>query len=308
MPESEHLENETESTQKKESFSIIASITPIVITILIGSLITLAIQIFQPPISVVPFSEENNPVAAPWLNAVFFVGLSLIAATIFLILIRKGKIFVLKLIFGFSLWFSSSFILFYILLVLLPLSTVSELYAVMIFSFVFGFLLALSLVSHKIPIKIRNLFVIALSSIIGFFLGYNSPTWSIVAILVGLALYDLYAVKKGPLGKLVSELEKGEEQGDGEILPFLGYTTNILQIGLGDLVFYTVLVTHLLSRPQFGIIDATAGAIGVILGAAITFSMLKKEKMLPGLPLSIFLGLGLVGLVELIKVLITLLG
>ncbi|MCD6484219.1 MAG: hypothetical protein J7L47_03805 [Candidatus Odinarchaeota archaeon] len=308
MSNTEHLEPTSENTQKQENFSVLSSISPIVATILIGSLITLAIQIFQPPISVVPFSEESNPVAAPWLNAVFFVGLSLVAATIFLILIRKGKIFVLKLIFGFSLWFSSSFILFYILLILLPLSTIMELYAIALFSFVFGFLLALSLVSHKIPVEIRNIFVIALSSIIGFFLGYNSPTWSIVAILVGLALYDMYAVKKGPLGKLVTELEKGEEQGNGDILPFLGYTTNILQIGLGDLVFYTVLVTHLLSRPQYGIVDATAAAIGVLLGAAITFSMLKKEKMLPGLPLSIFLGLGLVGLVELIKLLVTLLG
>ena len=301
MSEVEQSEEVTTSAQKPENISIIPSISPIIATILIGSLITLAIQIFQPPISVVPFSEENNPVTAPWLNAVFFVGLSLIAATVFLILIRKGKVFLLKMIFGLSLWFSGSFILFYILIILLPLENIAEFYAVIAFSSIFGVFLALSLVSYKIPVIIRNLFIIILSSIIGFFLGYNSPTWSIVAILIGLALYDMYAVKRGPLGKLVTELEKEEESKKGDILPFLGYTTNTLQIGLGDLVFYTVLVTHLLSRPQYGIVDATAGALGVLLGAIITFNMLKKEKMLPGLPLSIFLGLGFVGLVELIK-------
>ena len=305
MSESTQSEAKSEGIQKQDRFSILPSIYPIIATILIGSFITLAIQIFQPPISVVPFSEENNPTTAPWLNAVFFVGLSLIAATIFLILIRKGKIFVLKLIFGFSLWFSSSFILFYIMLILIPMTTMVEFYISVLFSFVFGFILALSLISHKVPIQIRNFFVILLSSIIGFFLGYNSPTWSIIAILVGLALYDMYAVKKGPLGKLVSELEKEEDKKGGDILPFLGYTTDVLQIGLGDLVFYTVLVTHLLSRPQYGIIDATAGALGVLLGAVITFKMLQKEKMLPGLPLSIFLGLGFVGIIEFVKYTIT---
>jgi hypothetical protein len=41
-----------------------------------------------------------------------------------------------------------------------------------------------------------------------------------------------------------------------------------------------------------GSIVALAAAIGILIGATITINSLRKNKILPGLPLSIFIGMG----------------
>ncbi|MCK4238460.1 MAG: hypothetical protein KAX33_05005, partial [Candidatus Lokiarchaeota archaeon] len=69
------------------------------------------------------------------------------------------------------------------------------------------------------------------------------------------------------------------------------YDISSLEIGIGDLAFYSMLTSHALIFTN-NIIILIATACAIILGTGITILGLKKNKILPGLPISIFLGLG----------------
>jgi hypothetical protein len=65
-------------------------------------------------------------------------------------------------------------------------------------------------------------------------------------------------------------------------------------MGLGDLTFYSMLSGHMLL--YFGLVPCLASMIGILFGCLLTFKMLEKKGMFPGLPFPIFFGL-ILGLV-----------
>ena len=46
----------------------------------------------------------------------------------------------------------------------------------------------------------------------GAFLAIILPTWTVLAMLIGLSLYDIYAVKKGPIRDIVNVAIEEEER------------------------------------------------------------------------------------------------
>jgi hypothetical protein len=60
-------------------------------------------------------------------------------------------------------------------------------------------------------------------------------------------------------------------------------------MGLGDLTFYSMLSGHMLI--YFGYISCIASMIGILAGCLLSFKMLEKKGMFPGLPFPIVLGL-----------------
>ncbi|GAB4318635.1 MAG: hypothetical protein Kow0069_21860 [Promethearchaeota archaeon] len=62
-----------------------------------------------------------------------------------------------------------------------------------------------------------------------------------------------------------------------------------LQIGIGDLVFYSVLTSHALVRTGSLLVVAIVAAL-VLVGLYLTLRALRNNKVLPGLPLSIVFG------------------
>ncbi|MHA1220863.1 MAG: hypothetical protein ACTSQB_03950, partial [Candidatus Heimdallarchaeota archaeon] len=62
-----------------------------------------------------------------------------------------------------------------------------------------------------------------------------------------------------------------------------------IELGLGDLAFFGMLFSFALIK--LGFFSAISAFIGVIIGAVITIKLLEKAKMMPGLPISIGLGL-----------------
>jgi hypothetical protein len=85
----------------------------------------------------------------------------------------------------------------------------------------------------------------------------------------------------------LTENELREKLQSGEIV----YDTSKLEIGIGDLAFYSMLTTSALIITGNLIIMAFT-AIAIIIGTGITIQGLKRNKILPGLPISIFLGIG----------------
>jgi len=104
---------------------------------------------------------------------------------------------------------------------------------------------------------------------------------TIIILPVVFALYDLYAVFMGPLKTLIST-------GDLPMLGPLVAKIGDLEIGLGDIAFYSLL-------PASGFIMAGWGGALLILavtniGLMATLKMLQNRRSFPGLPIPVLLG------------------
>jgi presenilin-like A22 family membrane protease len=136
----------------------------------------------------------------------------------------------------------------------------------------------------------RNIVVVFLGGALGVFLGVSIPVVSALLILAFLAVYDIIAVYKGPVGKIA---DSGLDQLKG-----LSFSFREIQMGLGDLVFYSMLCSVMLLNGDFGgWAPYLLSLAGVLVGSFLTFIMLKKKGIFPGLPIPILLGitLGLLG-------------
>src|SRR5205807_3078732 len=71
-------------------------------------------------------------------------------------------------------------------------------------------------------------------------------------------------------------------------LPGSMYTYGELTIGMGDLVFYSLVATT--AMVFFGLFSFFATAIGILAGSYLGFRALSKYEMFPGLPFSLLLG------------------
>jgi len=61
-----------------------------------------------------------------------------------------------------------------------------------------------------------------------------------------------------------------------------------LTIGMGDLVFYSLVAT--IAMVTFGLISFFGAAVGILAGTYLGFRALSKFEMFPGLPFSLLLG------------------
>ncbi|MEJ2479809.1 MAG: hypothetical protein P8Y78_06445, partial [Acidihalobacter sp.] len=71
----------------------------------------------------------------------------------------------------------------------------------------------------------------------------------------------------------------------------LSYAFKDVQMGLGDLVFYSMLVGSLLFRFQPNLLPCLVSLIGITVGSLLTLVILEKKGIFPGLPFPIALGL-----------------
>ncbi|MHA2327026.1 MAG: hypothetical protein ACXACR_00745 [Candidatus Hodarchaeales archaeon] len=201
-----------------------------------------------------------------------------------------------------------------------------------IFSLLLGLLGTISFgIQSFDKILFKNLMMIFFGAMIGSLLGIHLPLLTALLILIGLSLYDIYAVFRGPLKGIIEygreTAEEFEESLDIEnvetveyvkvpLLPALPvYSTPLINIGLGDFAFFSMLisVSVLISIELATPIPLIGGLVGLFLGAFYTFKLLKKDRALPGLPLPIFGGIGfiisgvvaclLLGITDLISVL-----
>jgi presenilin-like A22 family membrane protease len=124
--------------------------------------------------------------------------------------------------------------------------------------------------------------VVCLGGALGVFFGASIPLLSALLILVFLAVYDVFAVYKGPVGKIA---HSGLDQLKG-----LSYSFKDIQMGLGDLVFYSMLSGIMLFNFE-GVVPYIVSFVGILVGVFLTFMMLEKKGIFPGLPIPVFLGL-----------------
>lgn len=251
---------------------------PVLVSLLFG-LICAYLLIAQPlpPMNVTPFSEGTA--SAPFGNAIYFVILISLSATIFYVLLkRKSR----KLIFA---------------LIAMALTTASLLLSLIYLSAIFAYAPALDflvlplsivltlifdLAIFRLGSKARNVAVVLLGGGLGVFFSAAIPFFSAILILVFLAVYDIFAVYYGPVGKIA---HSGLDQLQG-----LSYSFKDIQMGLGDLVFYSMLSGSMLMNYK-SFFPYFISLIGILAGSFLTLVMLEKKGIFPGLPFPIVFGL-----------------
>ena len=120
---------------------------------------------------------------------------------------------------------------------------------------------------------------------VGSFFAETLPSWTALALPVAFSLYDIYAVFKGPLKALIGTAP-------GVALVGMSIKAGEFTIGLGDVVFYTLLPSLALTLfySRFGVLPALLTIAAIDVGMVATLFLLSKRRMLPGLPIPMLLG------------------
>ena len=228
-------------------------------------------------VNVTPFPD--NTISGPVSNAIYFVILIAISATVFYILLkRKSR----RLITG---------------LIALAMTAASMLLSIIYLSAIFAYVPSLDvlvlplstlltvlfdLAIFRLGSNARNVAVVCLGGALGVFFGASIPLLSALLILAFLAVYDIIAVYRGPVGKIA---QYGLDQLQG-----LSYSFKDVQMGLGDLVFYSMLSGTMLFNFN-SLFPCLVSILGILAGSFITLVLLEKKGIFPGLPFPILLGI-----------------
>ncbi len=276
------------TTELKAPLTLLA---PILASLLFSVLCTLLIMNSQvETFQVAPFSDETNPFG-PFGNATYFVVLVAIGATVLYILLKRKNRRLIAILTGFALSLAT-----------FTLSLIFSLIALTQLAAPFPEILALTIATCLTALadytiffsknRLSSLTLLAIGGSLGAFLAFAIPIRSAIVILIFLAVYDAFAVYRGPVGKIANS---GLEQLRG-----LTFSFQNVQIGLGDLTFYSMLVSSMLMN--FGQLSSLASIVGVLLGCLLSFKLLEKKGIFPGLPIPIALGLTIGFLIWLLQV------
>jgi presenilin-like A22 family membrane protease len=237
---------------------------------------------------ITPFDED---IFGSFGNASYFVILVGVGASMLYLLIKRGNRKLINLITGSALTLATFMLC--VVYLLAAFSRISFPYLevlVLVLSLIMTSLS--SFIIFRVKSKVSHIIVLLLGGALGTFLGASIPTLSAIMILIFLSVYDAFTVYYGPVGKMASI---GFEQFRG-----LSYSFKGIQMGLGDLTFYSMLSGHMLLN--FGFIPCLASVLGILFGCMLVFKLLEKKGMFPGLPFPVLFGLSFGYLASLLNI------
>lgn len=253
-------------------------LTPILVSLLFG--VSCTSLILTSSVEIYPITPLSENVFGSLGNALYFVVLVGVGASSLYFLLKRRSYKLIRIVTGFALttavftlsfiYLSAAFSKFIIPHIETLILTSSLLITILVDFTIFR--------AHN---RGCNLIVLCLGGALGAFLGVSVPTRSTILILCFLAVYDIFAVYRGPVGKIA---RSGLEQLRG-----LSFSFKDIQMGLGDLTFYSMLSGHMLL--YFGLVSCLASIVGILLGCFLAFKMLERKGMFPGLPFPILFGL-----------------
>ncbi len=270
---------QSKSEQDKFKFQIVY-LVPILASLIFGlgcAYLLIPQQSQVIPVTPIPESTPGAPIG----NALYFVVLIAISATVFYFLIKRRSKRIIK---G---------------LIIVALTTASLLLSLVYLSALFTYFTSVDFLVIPLAIDltvlfdlaifrfgsiVRNAAVVFLGGALGIFFGFSIPLWSAVVILAFLAVYDVIAVYRGPVGKIA---ESGLDQLQG-----LSFSFKDIQMGLGDLVFYSMLTGAMFFSFLPSFLPCIDSIVGIMAGSILTLFMLERKGIFPGLPFPIMLGLG----------------
>jgi len=253
-------------------------LTPILASLLFGMLCTFLISTSSIELYRITILPEDN--IGPLLNAGYFVVLVGVGAFLLYLLLKRKSHNLITVITGFALTTAVFMLSFIYLFATLSRFSIPYIDAfILISSLLITILVDFTI--FRVQSRVYNFIVLCLGGALGAFLGVSIPTLSAILILCFLAVYDVFAVYRGPVGKIARNgLDK---------LRGLSFSFKDIQIGLGDLTFYSMLASRVFY--DSGLLFCFASTVGVLIGVFLAFKMLENKGMFPGLPLPIVLGL-----------------
>mmetsp|Transcript_18341 Transcript_18341/g.37377 ORF Transcript_18341/g.37377 Transcript_18341/m.37377 type:complete len:384 (+) Transcript_18341:74-1225(+) len=134
------------------------------------------------------------------------------------------------------------------------------------------------------PRTLQQAYLVAVSGLIAWS-ATRLPEWTTWGVLAAVSAWDLVAVltPRGPLKLMVEEAERRAEP-----IPGLVYEGDEIKLGLGDFIFYSLLVGRASLR---GAAATVSCAVAVLSGLCATLALLPVfQRALPALPISIAAG------------------
>lgn len=258
-----------------------SQIIPVLAALLLSGLLTYGLQASKAEVAAITIFPETPSGAT--LNASFFVVMMAVAATLIYLLVKRQKKRIVKYLITGAILFVAFFLLnWYSELYATQLSPILDVYG-------YGWIGLTGIVSvlllvglNRGPQRIRILSITIIGSLTGTFLGASIPTVTAIVLLAALAVYDLVSVYRGPIGKIAEMADL--EEFKGAVL-----TVGDLTIGMGDLVFYSMLTST--AMVNFGTLSYVGAFAGVLAGSYLGFKMLERREVFPGLPFAICIGL-----------------
>jgi hypothetical protein len=269
--------------------------------LLVAAAIVVAIQLVA-----LSISTENNPVYADIVNSTgysfnpggstpagstfnaFLLVAFAFALTLGLVwLLRRKMVTSFKMIVFGSVAFSA----FILTLVTADVFAIDYLPASWELPFAFGVPgLVVLLIAYIIFVKnkpwLSTVVLAFVGAQVGSFFAETLPPWTALALPIAFSIYDIYAVFRGPLKALIGTAP-------GVALVGMSIRAGEFTLGLGDIVFYTLLPCFALL--QFGVLAACYTIVAINVGMMVTLIQLSKRRLLPGLPIPMLLGIAVIG-------------
>ncbi len=298
---------------------------PIFITIFFAILVSIAGAISHTLPQAQVFTPEGEGVSAQahagLLNALILVIPAAGGSFIILYLIRKGRLNLLLSLYKFLFFLLSSMVFYFIgdiPLYLIQSRTIPYFpgyflsYRAVLYSlnwdapFAVGVtvsaIVASQLFSPYSDRRRKNTSLMVLSGILGGFMAVTLPTWTVLIVLLLLSAYDIYAVFYGPIKEITSMSVRGSPAvvEPRDIFSSLVYQGKEWELGMGDLVFYSLLTSH---AAYYGFTNPVMGELSwalflfpvllsLLVGFYITERLLERIPLLPGLPIPMGMGVG----------------
>ena len=228
----------------------------------------------EPPAEAPPEQALTN--VSPYINALIVVGLIFVGSFILITIVSRYRILLRIFIFSILSIIAFSTTLFFLEISPLFSSSYNVIASLLI-------TLAILLVVYR---EIELASVVGLSYVAaaaGTILGFSIPFWTTIVLVLLISAYDIYAIFRGHLRALGSEDSHSLQ---GLMVDFRG-----ISIGLGDLFFYSILLAFVIAN--FSIVSGIMTSLGILIGFYLTLQLLKKWRAVPGLPISLILGLAL---------------
>jgi presenilin-like A22 family membrane protease len=262
---------------------------PVGLSLALSWLLTLlsrGVELSYPTPIITPI-EEPEPTAppaealstpAPYLNMIIVLGLITVSSLLMLHLARRRRN-IFRVLTGILIWLIS----FGVTVIYLINVAMAVDWTLLRFWLPAGALMA-SLITYLMfrgDGLIASIPAAYIASGAGATIGMGIPYWTFIVLMLGISAYDTFAVYKGHLSTLSKE----------EAISLKGLTVEIddLVIGLGDLFFYSLTVSAIFQ--YMGAAPAIAATISILAGYAIILLLLKRRRMLPGLPIPLLLAI-----------------